>query len=269
MSLLSEIQQKLKAPKGQLNKFGNYRYRSCEDILEALKPLLGTASLIIADDIVQLGDRYYVKATATLWDDVGHGTSWTATAFAREALDKKGMDDAQITGSASSYARKYALNGLFLIDDTKDADSMDNKHEAPEKPSRANVRMVSEINQLKTPGAAQLWWDANERDINELPEEQKGEVSDQYEAKLKGIEEGTAVEGPFVFESTDASRKWAVEFESRLGNCQSPIAVNNLVAASTRWLSALKGQVDSVPDKEIMRKKIHDKRNSFDVTRAG
>ena len=117
------IQEKLKAPKSQRNKFGNYDYRSCEDILEAIKPLLKDCIVVISDEIVQVGKRYYVKATATFVDGQD---SVQATAYAREAKDKKGMDQAQITGAASSYARKYALNGLFAIDDTKDADMQDN-----------------------------------------------------------------------------------------------------------------------------------------------
>ena len=116
----------MKAPKGQTNKFGGYKYRSCEDILTALKPLLQEwgCSLVIKDDIVELGvsRRVYVKAEAFLYDNVGFAYI-QANGFAREAEIKKGMDDAQITGSASSYARKYALNGLFAIDDTKDRDA--------------------------------------------------------------------------------------------------------------------------------------------------
>ena len=114
----------MKAPKGQTNKFGGYRYRSAEDILEALKPLLGEwgCSLVIQDDMVEVGGRVYVKATANLIDNETESVLSTS-AFAREAEVKKGMDDAQITGSASSYARKYALNGLFAIDDTKDPDA--------------------------------------------------------------------------------------------------------------------------------------------------
>jgi hypothetical protein len=119
MLILNKIQKELKAPKNQKNSFGNYNYRSCEDILEAVKPLLGEASLTLTDDIVLVGDRYYVKATATLTMG-SEGAS--CQAYAREALDKKGMDAAQITGAASSYARKYALNGLFCIDDNKDND---------------------------------------------------------------------------------------------------------------------------------------------------
>ena len=121
---LQGIQSSLKAPKGQTNKFGGYRYRSAEDILEALKPLLGEwgCSLVIQDDMVEVGGRVYVKASANLIDNETESVLSTS-AFAREAEVKKGMDDAQITGSASSYARKYALNGLFAIDDTKDPDA--------------------------------------------------------------------------------------------------------------------------------------------------
>lgn len=120
--LFSNIQFELKAPKGQYNSFAKYHYRSCEDILEALKPLLFKykATLTLSDEIVLIGERYYVKATAILRSG---SNSITAFAFAREQDDKKGLDASQITGTASSYARKYALNGLFCIDDTKDADT--------------------------------------------------------------------------------------------------------------------------------------------------
>lgn len=127
VNILNKIQQELKAPKGQKNTFGNYSYRSCEDILEAVKPLLGTATLILTDDVKQEAGRFYVVATATLTDGE---QAYEATAFARESETKKGMDASQITGSASSYARKYALNGLFAIDDTKDADTQDNTSQA-------------------------------------------------------------------------------------------------------------------------------------------
>ena len=120
MSALTEIQKKLKAPKSNYNSFGKYNYRSCEDILEAVKPLLGDNTLILSDEVVQIGDRIYVKATAVFRDGA---TETRVSAFAREAESKKGMDESQVTGTASSYARKYALNGLFLIDDTKDADT--------------------------------------------------------------------------------------------------------------------------------------------------
>jgi len=139
---LCNIQTQLKAPKGQTNAFGGYRYRSAEDILEALKPLLGEygCSLIIQDEIVDISNRVYVKATANIIDN-DTDLVLSASAFAREAEVKKGMDDAQITGSASSYARKYALNGLFCIDDTKDADATNTHGKAA--PRTAKVKTVT------------------------------------------------------------------------------------------------------------------------------
>ena len=126
MKELMEIQGRLNAPKGQYNNFGNYRYRSCEDILAAVKPLLKEVGcvLTITDEVVMVGSRIYIKATAKLVN--GGGEMVTTAAFAREEEAKKGMDGSQITGAASSYARKYALNGLFAIDDTKDADTLNN-----------------------------------------------------------------------------------------------------------------------------------------------
>lgn len=116
------VQKELKAPKGQYNSFGKYNYRSMEDIVEAVKPLNAKYGLLLfLNDTVELvGDRYYIKATATITDG---NDQYTVSAYAREPLTKKGMDDSQISGTASSYARKYALNGLYLIDDTKDADT--------------------------------------------------------------------------------------------------------------------------------------------------
>lgn len=125
---MHKIQQALKAPKGQTNSFGGYQYRSCEDIVEAVKPILFERGyyLNLTDKMIILGDRVYVEATASVWEQ-GEGSEprliAKAVGSAREAPVKKGMDDSQITGAASSYARKYALNGLFAIDDTKDADT--------------------------------------------------------------------------------------------------------------------------------------------------
>ena len=121
---LAAIQKELKAPKSQYNSFAKYNYRSCEDILEAVKPLCikNNATLILNDTVREISGRFYVVATATLADQESDGVV-EADAYAREPQDKKGMDDSQITGMASSYARKYALNGLFCIDDTKDADT--------------------------------------------------------------------------------------------------------------------------------------------------
>ena len=142
-SKLKEIQKKLKAPKNQKNTFGGYKYRSCEDILEAVKPLLyeNDCTLTINDEVVTVVDSVYVQATATLTDcESGEGV--TATAYAREQETAKGMSDPQITGSCSSYARKYALNGLFCIDDTKDADATTTGDE-PQPPKRRSRRKVA------------------------------------------------------------------------------------------------------------------------------
>jgi len=121
---LSIVQKNLVANKGQTNTFGKYSYRSCEDILEALKPHLDGCTVTLSDEIVMVGDRIYVKSTATFADE---SNAIDVTAFAREPESRKGMDDAQLTGSTGSYSRKYALNGLFCIDDVKDADTMDNR----------------------------------------------------------------------------------------------------------------------------------------------
>jgi len=121
MSVLHAIQTQLKVGKDNRNEFGKYNYRNCADILEAVKPLMPEGySITLSDDLVMVGERYYIKATALLTNG---SESHSVTAYARESLDKKGMDDSQITGTASSYARKYALNGLLAIDDTKDADT--------------------------------------------------------------------------------------------------------------------------------------------------
>lgn len=133
---MMKIQTTLKAPKNLFNSFGNYKYRNAEGILEAVKPLLAEnkLSMYISDDVQAVNDRVYVKATVSIFD-IETGESVMATASAREALNKKGMDDSQITGTASSYARKYALNGIFLLDDTKDADTDENQKE---RTARAN-----------------------------------------------------------------------------------------------------------------------------------
>ena len=143
MNRLFKIQQELKVPKNQYNSYGEYKYRSAEDILEAVKPILKETktTLTISDELVQLGERYYVKAVATLYDIETGKEIHHCVAMAREADIKKGMDSAQITGSTSSYARKYAMNGLFCIDDIKDPDST-NKH---------NKEDEQQIEELKCP----------------------------------------------------------------------------------------------------------------------
>ena len=146
---LMAVQAELKAPKSQHNSFGKYDYRSAEDIIEAVKPLLKENGLFLtmSDDIVQIGDRYYVKATVSVTDIVT-GESVQTSALAREAAQKKGMDESQVTGTASSYARKYALNGLFAIDDTKDADTDQYKQQTSKAPQSEDL-MAKAKRQLK------------------------------------------------------------------------------------------------------------------------
>lgn len=139
LAALMAVQAELKAPKNQHNSFGKYDYRSAEDIIEAVKPLLKENGLFLnmSDDIVLIGDRYYVKATVIVVDVVT-GESVQTSALAREAAQKKGMDESQVTGTASSYARKYALNGLFAIDDNRDADT--DEYAAQTRQSAAGAR---------------------------------------------------------------------------------------------------------------------------------
>ena len=141
MKELISIQSELKAPKSQYNKFGGYKYRKAEDILEAVKPLLAKqkCTLIITDDVVLIGNRIYVKATATIKNEKGECE--TTTGWAREEETKKGMDGSQITGASSSYARKYALNGLFAIDDNADSDTTnDGQHQAAQQQAQTQAR---------------------------------------------------------------------------------------------------------------------------------
>lgn len=153
---LSSIQEHLNAPKNQYNSFGKYKYRSCEDILEGVKPLLKGLFLSISDEIVLIGDRYYVKATATITDGEN---KHTATAMAREEESKKGMDAAQVTGATSSYARKYCLNGLFGIDDSKDADTDEHKHQQNAAPSQKQSQSQAQQKQHDARSPQQLLTD--------------------------------------------------------------------------------------------------------------
>lgn len=148
---LAQIQAEVKAPKGQFNSFGKYKYRSAEDILESVKPVVNPKgfSISISDTIILVGDRFYVQAIATLTD--GKET-YTATGYAREEESKKGMDGSQVTGAASSYARKYALNGLFALDDTKDADATNTHGQDQKQPAKTDLILVSDhqiLDQLK------------------------------------------------------------------------------------------------------------------------
>lgn len=179
MTILNKMQTELKAPKSQRNNFGKYNYRSCEDILEAVKPLLKKydATLIIADDIVLIGNRYYVKATATLTSADGINV---ASAFAREEEARKGMDASQITGSASSYARKYALNGLFAIDDTKDADTRDNREIKVNTDETIRETIYNELCKAKNKDEL----GKISRKLFEAHPELKQIIIDEYNAKL-------------------------------------------------------------------------------------
>jgi hypothetical protein len=146
---LANVQSALKAPKGQYNSFGKYKYRSCEDIVESVKPLLKQNGLLLnlTDSIVLIGDRYYVKATAIIID-TADGNMISVEAYAREEESKKGMDGSQVTGASSSYARKYALNGIFAIDDTKDSDSTNTGDEPPKDQPKAPQKKLSPRDQL-------------------------------------------------------------------------------------------------------------------------
>lgn len=149
---LLAIQSELKCNKSQYNQFGKYNYRSCEDILEAVKPLLAKhkATLFLTDEIKQVGARYYVEATAH-FVDIESGEEITVKAFAREEENKKGMDGSQVTGASSSYARKYSLNGLFDIDDTKDSDATNTHGKEPTPPKEPTPRQTL-ITKLKEKG---------------------------------------------------------------------------------------------------------------------
>ena len=178
---LNKIQSELKAPKGQYNKFGKYSYRSCEDILEALKPHLLKYGCVVTltDDMQLIGERYYLKATATI-TDADSGKSVSNVALAREDKERAGMSESQITGTASSYARKYALNGLFLIDDTKDADTdayheqtTGEKHKEEPKIAAATAK-ANDVKRLlvKVTGdkqvAAQVWNEQYKQDSGDI-----------------------------------------------------------------------------------------------------
>lgn len=149
---LMAVQSELKAPKNQRNSFGKYNYRSAEDIIEAVKPLLKDNGLFLnmSDDVVLIGERYYIRATVKVVDIVT-GESVSASAMAREAAVKKGMDDSQVTGTASSYARKYALNGLFAIDDNKDPDT--NEYRQQTTQARQAAQTVQNYTQSMASGA--------------------------------------------------------------------------------------------------------------------
>lgn len=255
---LAEIQQKLKAPKSQFNEFANFNYRSCEDILEAVKPLLGNLSLTISDVIGCVAGangegtgekRFYVVATVTLSDGAN---MMSATAYAREPEAKKGMDASQITGAASSYARKYALNGLFAIDDTKDADTTDNTEKktpakkattkqtaTPKKTTSTAPATGAQLGKIGVLGSKELGLTNSKitdiatklYGVATLPELTKSQASDYIEKLQDRIEElqdrADKGEPPVACEEcneplsiTMAKKSWAKYGESLCMDCQ-------------------------------------------------
>ena len=190
---LTEVQNELKAPKSKYNSFGKYNYRSCEDILEAVKPILKAKRLAmtVKDDVFNIGDRFYIMATVTVYDCESE-EKVTTTAYAREDADKKGMDGSQITGSSSSYARKYALNGMFAIDDTKDADGW-NTHDTDrtvekKEAERATEEQVAKLRALYKGKEDKLTELLDKYDITNPVQFKRMEIQsviDKLEAKLK------------------------------------------------------------------------------------
>lgn len=204
---LMEIQKELKAPKNQYNSFGKYSYRSCEDILEGVKPLLKKykATIIISDDIELIGDRFYVKATAK-FVDVETGEFVENAAYARESDVKKGMDDSQITGATSSYARKYALNGLFLIDDTKDSDTdeyQEQQKATEEKAPTPSKTTKKAVSPKAEPTAEELAATPPEQVDKRLTKTKDGKMSEeQYKFLLEEIERTGAMKDVVAYTKT-------------------------------------------------------------------
>ena len=195
---LTEVQNELKAPKSKYNSFGKYNYRSCEDILEAVKPILKAKRLAmtVKDDVFNIGDRFYIMATVTVFDCESE-EKVTTTAYAREDADKKGMDGSQITGSSSSYARKYALNGMFAIDDTKDADSWNthDKDRTVEKKEaeRATEEQIAKLRALYKGKEDKLMELLDKYGITSPVQFKRMEIQsviDKLEAKLKQASKG-------------------------------------------------------------------------------
>ena len=186
------VQASLKVPKTQYNSFGKYNYRNCEDVMEALKPLLLENSLcqMVSDEIEVVGDRIYVKSTVTVFD-TGSDSFVKTSAFAREALSKKGMDDSQITGTASSYARKYALNGMWMIDDTKDSD-----HNSNSDKNSTNIDDLSsdikKINDTKTVEKLGIIWNSmpkeKQKKLKAAVSKKKAELENNVTATVPGKE---------------------------------------------------------------------------------
>ncbi len=183
---LRKIQIALKAPKGRQNEYTHFNYRNCDDIFKAVKPLLeeNECTLKVTDELVLIGTRYYVKARAEIFDDAGNSIS--TEAYAREEESKKGMDSSQITGSASSYARKYALNGLFCIDDTKDADTYtSNTNEPQEDVKKASENQIKLIKSLVDDIPKMLKWAGADK-IEDMSMEKASECIAKMTKKKEG-----------------------------------------------------------------------------------
>ena len=191
---LLTVQKELKAPKGQYNSFSKFKYRSAEDILEAVKPLNASNGLLLtlSDEPLLIGDWHYIKATATITDGTD---SHAVTAYAREPVQKKGMDESQITGAASSYARKYALNGLYLIDDTKDADTDEYQKQTKQEPNKPNVASDKQLDLV----SRLLRESSDDREVQlqtfnnlltglQLPQQMKTWTSQQASAAIKFLQ---------------------------------------------------------------------------------
>lgn len=200
--MLAKIQSLIKAPKGQFNSFGKYKYRSCEDIVEAVKPVINSLGfyLTLSDEIVNIGSRFYIKATAT----ISNGTeSYSSVAYAREEETKKGMDGSQVTGASSSYARKYALNGLFAIDDTKDSDATNIGKDEPtedEKTLLKNLLRNTDLTEIEIDKARsaiafckdydtyqkiQHRLEARQIPFDQIPNPTQADINKQVKAKTK------------------------------------------------------------------------------------
>ena len=194
---LLNVQRDLKAPKGQFNNFGKYKYRSAEDILEAVKPLNAREGILltISDEPMFIGDWHYIKATASITD--GKDTH-IVTAFARESQAKKGMDDSQITGTASSYARKYALNGLYLIDDTKDADTDEYRNQGNKAPTSKSATQA-EIGNIKKEVIA----------FSNLMKEQGKDVKPEQVEQTLNITDYTKLNSEDVKEAVNKLKGWS------------------------------------------------------------
>lgn len=183
---LAKIQREIKAPKNLKNSFGGYMYRNAEGILEAFKPYSEKYGVMLKlyDQVVQIGDRYYVKATAVI-TDVENGDQTSATAYARESAEKKGMDDSQITGTASSYARKYALNGLLLLDDTKDADTDEYRMQQEDQPASQSQKKTIESICKKHGIDYKNWAESSGTTWDKITAAQAGKMLQALKAKYK------------------------------------------------------------------------------------